>query len=60
MSFRPRLGMGWFGKLDELEIELNWFSSPLGDGLVRVTKQAKLRLTIAFSSPSGDGLVPKD
>ena len=34
--FRPRLGMGWFGSYLNTEIEVDLFSSPSGDGLVRL------------------------
>ena len=59
VSFRPRVGMGWFKKPKDYARRHMRFSSPSGDGVVLIKKGENI-MTIKFSSPSGDGLVLKN
>ena len=54
-NFRPRLGMGWFAASIVAGTMEPSFSSPSGDGLVRIVAGSMEQSS--FSSPLGDGLV---
>ena len=56
MSFRPRVGMGWFMIVTSLIGVSAEFSSPSGDGLV-LDYSYNQRDCKPYSSPLGDGLV---
>ena len=53
--FRPRVGMGWLAVIKMYMKLFQMFSSPSGDGLVRIVAGSMEQSS--FSSPLGDGLV---